>query len=163
MQLLAGEDILYTGIMYSARDQAHKRLAESVKKGKRTPFPLRDAVIYYTGPTPAHAHHAVGSAGPTTSGRMDVFTPCLLDAGLGGMVGKGGRSKDVIAAIRRTRAVYFLAVGGAGAYLSSRIKKSEVIVYSELGTEAIHRFEVVEFPLIVGIDARGNNVFKNIG
>jgi len=159
-KLKAGDEVLYTGTVYTARDQAHKRLVDAVRERKKMPFVLKDAIIYYTGPTPSKDKNKIGSCGPTTSSRMDKFTPALLGAGVGAMIGKGNRSKEVIGAIKKMKAVYLLAVGGAGAYLSKRVKSAKVIAYKDLGPEAIHRLEVEKFPLIVGIDSRGNNIYS---
>ena len=160
LKLKAGQDVLFSGILYTARDQAHKRLVESLTKKRSLPIDLEDAVIYYTGPTPSRNKNKVGSAGPTTSSRMDKFTPVLLNAGVKGLIGKGDRDKSVIDAIRHNKAVYFIAIGGAGAYLSKCIKKAKVIAYKELGAEAIHRLEVKDFPLIVAVDSKGNNIYR---
>lgn len=160
--LRAGEEVLYSGTVYTARDQAHKKLAEAIIKKKKPPIDLNDAVIYYTGPTPSREKNKVGSAGPTTSSRMDRFTPFLLDKGVGALIGKGARSDKIARAIKKNKAVYFLAPGGAGAYLSKRIKEAKVAAYADLGAEAIHRFEVEDFPLIVGIDSKGKDVYKKI-
>lgn len=159
-RLKAGEEILYTGIIYTARDQAHKKLTEAIQKKKRLPFDLKNAIIYYAGPTPSRYKNKVGSIGPTTASRMDSFTPLLLNKGIAAMIGKGNRSDKVINSIKRNKAIYFLAIGGAGAYLSQRIKKSKVIAYKELGAEAIHKLEVEKFPLIVGIDTKGRNIYE---
>lgn len=161
LKLKAGQDVLFSGILYTARDQAHKRLVESLTKKRSLPIDLEDAVIYYTGPTPSRNKNKVGSAGPTTSSRMDKFTPVLLNAGVKGLIGKGDRDKSVIDAIRHNKAVYFIAIGGAGAYLSKCIKKAKVIAYKELGAEAIHRLEVKDFPLIVAVDSKGNNIYSH--
>ncbi len=158
--LSAGDSVLMTGVVYTARDAAHKRLIELIQAGKELPVDLRDAVIYYVGPAPAKPGQAAGSAGPTTSYRMDAYTPQLLDLGLRGMIGKGLRSREVIDSIRKNHAVYFAAIGGAGALLSARIVKSEVIAYPDLGAEAIHRFEVRDLPLTVVIDTNGNNLYE---
>ncbi|NQT23059.1 MAG: fumarate hydratase C-terminal domain-containing protein [Candidatus Omnitrophica bacterium] len=157
--LRMGQEILYTGTIYTARDQAHKRLAELIKKKKRLPIDLKDAIIYYCGPTPSKFKNKLGSAGPTTSLRMDKFTPLLLRHGVGAFIGKGNRSKEVVKAIKKHSALYFIAVGGAGAYLSRRIKKAKAIAFTDLGPEAIYRLEVREFPLTVAIDVRGKNIY----
>lgn len=160
VDLKAGDYVYITGTIYSARDAAHKRMYESMLEGKEIPIDLKDNVIYYLGPTPAKEGQVIGSAGPTTSSRMDKYTPLLLENGLNGMVGKGKRSQDVIDAIVKNKAVYFAAVGGAGALLSKCIKKSEVIAYEDLGTEAIRKMEVENFPVIVVIDSEGNNLYE---
>lgn len=160
VKLHAGDYVYISGIIYSARDAAHKRMYEAMEQGNEIPIDLTDNVIYYLGPTPAKEGQVIGSAGPTTASRMDKYTPRLLDSGLTGMIGKGKRSKEVIDAIIRNKAVYFAAVGGAGALLSKCIKKSEVIAYDDLGTEAIRRMEVEDFPVIVVIDSEGNNLYE---
>lgn len=159
-KLQAGDYVYITGTIYSARDAAHKRMYETMLEGKEIPMNLKDNTIYYLGPTPAKKGQVIGSAGPTTSSRMDKYTPMLLDNGLNGMIGKGRRSQEVIDAIVRNKAVYFVAVGGAGALLSKCIKKSEVIAYDDLGTEAIRKMEVEDFPVIVVIDSNGNNLYE---
>jgi fumarate hydratase subunit beta len=148
-RLKIGEEVLLSGVVYTARDQAHKKLAALLKSKKRLPVELKGQTLYYCGPTAARPGRIIGSCGPTTSARMDVFTPALIRAGVKGMIGKGGRSKEVIAAIKRHKAVYFTAVGGAAAYLSKRVKKAKVAAFKELGPEAIHRLEVKDFPVIV--------------
>lgn len=158
--LKAGDYVYLTGTIYSARDAAHKRMQEALDKGEELPFDVTDNVIYYLGPTPAREGRPIGSAGPTTSSRMDKYTPALLDLGLGGMIGKGKRSPAVIEAIVRNKCVYFAAVGGAGAILSKRIISSEVIAYDDLGTEAIRKMQVKDFPVIVVIDSQGNNLYE---
>lgn len=160
VNLKAGDYVYITGTIYSARDAAHKRMYETMLDGKEIPIDLTDNVIYYLGPTPAKEGKVIGSAGPTTSSRMDKYTPLLLDNGLNGMIGKGKRSKEVIDAIIRNKAVYFAAVGGAGALLSRCIKESEVIAYDDLGTEAIRKMKVEDFPVIVVIDSEGNNLYE---
>lgn len=156
MNVLKPGDVVYlTGTVYTARDAAHKRMYEAVCDGKSLPFDIRNAVIYYLGPTPAAPGQVIGSAGPTTSGRMDKYTPTLLDLGLKGMIGKGRRSEEVRSSIAKNRAVYFGATGGAGALLSKCITASEVIAYDDLGTEAIRRLWVEKFPVTVLIDAEG--------
>jgi fumarate hydratase subunit beta len=159
-KLKIGEKVLLSGVIYTARDQAHKRLAEAIKEGKPLPFGLRGQVIYYCGPTPAPLGKIIGSCGPTTSSRMDAFTPALLKAGLVGMIGKGRRSQAVVEAIKKYRAVYLLAYAGCGALISGHVEKMELIAYKEFGPEAIYRLEVRDLPLIVGIDARGNDIYK---
>ena len=158
--LKSGDYVYITGTVYTARDAAHKRMYETMLDGKEIPIDLKDNVIYYLGPTPAKEGQVIGSAGPTTSSRMDKYTPLLLENGLNGMIGKGKRSKEVIDAIVKNKAVYFAAVGGAGALLSKCIKKSEVIAYDDLGTEAIRKMEVEDFPVIVVIDSEGNNLYE---
>ncbi|MDR0623783.1 MAG: Fe-S-containing hydro-lyase [Treponema sp.] len=158
--LSAGDQVYISGVIYTARDAAHKRLVDLLDAGKPLPFPMEDAVIYYVGPTPAGPGQVIGSAGPTTSYRMDAYTPRLLELGLRGMIGKGKRSAGVIGAIRKAGAVYFGALGGAGALLSQRIKAAEVIAFEDLGTEAIRRLRVEEFPVTVVIDSGGNNLYE---
>ena len=157
--LRAGDYVYITGIIYTARDAAHKRMYEILQKGGELPINLKEQVIYYMGPSPARKDYPIGSAGPTTASRMDKYTPQLLDLGLGAMIGKGKRSPSVVDAIIRNGAVYFAAVG-AGALLSKCIKKSEVIAYEDLGTEAIRRLEVENFPAIVVIDSKGQNLYE---
>lgn len=159
-ELKAGDYVYLTGTLYSARDAAHKRLYDSIIEQKNLPIDLTDNVFYYLGPTPAKEGQVIGSAGPTTSSRMDKYTPLLLSKGLTGMIGKGKRSKEVIDAIVENKAVYFAAVGGAGALLSKCIKESEVIAYDDLGTEAIRKMRVEDFPVIVVIDSEGNNLYE---
>ena len=158
--LKAGDIVSLTGVVYVARDAAHKRMIETLAKGKNLPFDLADAVIYYLGPSPAREGRVIGSAGPTTAGRMDKYTPTLLTKGLRGMIGKGRRSDAVVEAMKENGAVYFAAVGGAGALLSKHITKSEVLAYEDLGTEAIRRLYVEDFPVIVVIDSEGNDLYK---
>ena len=161
--LKAGDMVFITGTIYTARDAAHKRMAETLAAGKELPFDIKGNVIYYMGPSPAREGRPIGSAGPTTASRMDKYTPELLDLGLGAMIGKGKRSKDVIDAIIRNESVYFAAIGGAGALLSKAILESEVIAYDDLGTEAIRKLKVEKFPAIVVIDAKGNNLYEQTG
>lgn len=158
--LKAGDYVYITGTIYTARDAAHKRMKETLDKGKSLPLSWEGQVIYYMGPSPAREGRPIGSAGPTTASRMDKYTPELLDMGLGAMIGKGKRSSQVIEAIVRNGAVYFAAVGGAGALLSKCIIKSEVLAYEDLGAEAIRRLEVENFPAIVVIDSEGNNLYE---
>ncbi len=158
--LRSGDYVYITGTIYTARDAAHKRMAEALAEGKTLPIDMKNNIIYYMGPSPAREGRPIGSAGPTTASRMDKYAPDLLDLGLKGMIGKGKRSDAVKAAIIRNGAVYFAAVGGAGALLSQRIKSSEVIAYDDLGTEAIRRLEVENFPVIVVIDSEGNNLYE---
>ena len=157
--LEAGDMVYLTGIVYSARDAAHKRMIETLKEGKELPFEINGQTIYYLGPTPAREGQVIGSAGPTTSSRMDKYTPALLERGLKGMIGKGKRSPEVIKSMISNHAVYFAAIGGAGALLSRQIKKSRVIAYEKLGTEAIREMYVEDFPVIVVIDSRGRNLY----
>lgn len=159
-QLKAGDYVYLTGTIYTARDAAHKRMNESLDQGEKLPVKLEEQVIYYMGPSPAREGRPIGSAGPTTASRMDKYAPDLLDLGLKGMIGKGKRSQAVIDGIVRNGAVYFAAVGGAGAILSKCIKKSTVIAYDDLGTEAIRELEVENLPVIVVIDSEGNNLYE---
>ena len=158
--LRVGDYVYLTGTIYTARDAAHKRMQETLDRGEELPLKMENNVIYYMGPSPAREGRPIGSAGPTTASRMDKYAPGLLDLGLKGMIGKGKRSKEVADAIVRNRAVYFAAVGGAGALLSKSITSSEVIAYDDLGTEAIRRLKVNKFPVIVVIDAQGNNLYE---
>ena len=158
--LHSGDDVLISGVIYTARDAAHKRLCELLAEGKELPFPVKDSVIYYAGPTPAKEGQAIGSAGPTTSYRMDAYSPMLIEAGETGMIGKGKRSPEVIEAMKKNKAVYFGAIGGAGAYLSRCIKKAEVVCYEDLGAEALRRLTVEDFPAFVIIDSEGNNLYE---
>ena len=159
-ELRAGDYVYITGTIYTARDAAHKRMSEALAAGKPLPIDMKNNIIYYMGPSPAREGRPIGSAGPTTASRMDKYAPALLDLGLKGMIGKGKRTQQVKDAIVRNGAVYFAAVGGAGALLSQRIKKSEVIAYEDLGTEAIRKLEVEDFPVIVVIDSEGNNLYE---
>ena len=158
--LRAGDYVKITGTIYTARDAAHKRMKETLDRGEALPFSLENNVIYYMGPSPAREGRPIGSAGPTTASRMDKYAPELLDLGLKGMIGKGKRTVQVKEAIVRNGAVYFAAVGGAGALLSKKILSSEVIAYEDLGAEAIRKLEVKEFPVIVVIDSEGNNLYE---
>ena len=160
--LLAGAFVYLSGTIYSARDAAHKRMYEALLEGKDIPFDLENNIIYYLGPSPARDGQVIGSAGPTTSSRMDKYTPLLLEKGLKGMIGKGRRSEEVINSMNKNNAVYFAAIGGAGALLSKCIKKSEVIAYDDLGTEAIRKLEVENFPVIVVVDNKKNNLYDNV-
>lgn len=160
-QLRSGDTVRLTGVIYTARDAAHKRLVELVQAGKPLPFDVKDATIYYVGPTPAKPGQAIGSAGPTTSYRMDAYAPTLIALGETGMIGKGKRSDEVIAAMKEHGAVYFGAIGGAGALLSKCIKKAELVAYEDLGAEAIRRLEVEDFPVVVIIDSQGNNLYES--
>ncbi|MDE7327748.1 MAG: Fe-S-containing hydro-lyase [Lachnospiraceae bacterium] len=157
--LTVGDYVYLTGIIYSARDAAHKRMTETLASGGVLPLPIKDQTIYYLGPTPARPGQVIGSAGPTTSSRMDKYTPTLLALGMTGMIGKGRRSKAVAEAMREHHAVYFAAVGGAGALLSKCIKKAEVVAYEDLGAEAIYKLEVEDFPVIVVMDDKGGNLY----
>ena len=159
-ELKAGDYVYLTGTIYTARDAAHKRMYEALQNGEALPFDIEGNVIYYMGPSPAREGRPIGSAGPTTASRMDKYAPKLLDLGLKGMIGKGKRSEQVKEAIVRNGSVYFAAVGGAGAILSKAIKKSEVIAYDDLGTEAIRKLYVEDFPAIVVIDSQGNNLYE---
>jgi fumarate hydratase subunit beta len=158
--LRAGDDVLLSGTMYVGRDSAHKRIVEALDQGKPLPFDVRGQTIYYMGPSPAKPGQAIGSAGPTTSGRMDSYSPRLMAEGLRGMVGKGMRSPAVKEALKKHRAVYFAAIGGAGALISKAIKKSDVIAYEELGAEALLRIEVADFPVIVINDIYGGDLYE---
>lgn len=158
--LHAGDYVYITGTIYSARDAAHKRLTETLSKGEALPIPLENEIIYYLGPTPAKPGQAIGSAGPTTASRMDKYAPALLDLGQTAMIGKGRRSEAVIASMKKNTAVYFAAVGGAGALLSKCIKKADIIAYEDLGAEAIYKLEVEDFPVIVVIDCEGKNLYQ---
>ena len=158
--LKAGDYVYITGTIYVARDAAHKRMIEVLDRGEQLPIEIENATIYYMGPSPAREGRPIGSAGPTTASRMDKYAPKLLDLGLKGMIGKGKRSEQVKEAIVRNGSVYFAAVGGAGAILSKAIKKSEVIAYDDLGTEAIRKLYVEDFPAIVVIDSQGNNLYE---
>lgn len=158
--LQAGDYVYLTGTIYTARDAAHKRIYDALKKGEQLPLDMKNNVIYYMGPSPARTGRQIGSAGPTTASRMDKYTPSLLDLGLKGMIGKGRRSQEVKEAVIRNGAVYFAAVGGAGALLSRSIISSQVIAYDDLGTEAIRKLEVKDFPVIVVMDATGNDLYE---
>ena len=158
-QLRAGDYVYITGTIYTARDAAHKRMYEALEKGETLPLEMKGNVIYYMGPSPAREGRPIGSAGPTTASRMDKYAPALLDLGLIGMIGKGKRSDAVKEAIVRNSAVYFAAVGGAGALLAGSIKASEVIAYDDLGTEAIRRLEVENFPAVVAYDCHGKSIY----
>ena len=158
--LKAGDYVYLTGTIYSARDAAHKRMQETMDKGEVLPLEIKDTVIYYMGPSPAREGRPIGSAGPTTSSRMDKYAPKLLDMGLGAMIGKGKRNQAVLDAIVRNKSVYFAAIGGAGALLSKCITSSEVIAYNDLGAEAIRKMEVKDFPVVVVVDSEGNNLYE---
>jgi fumarate hydratase subunit beta len=159
--LRAGDSCLISGVIYTARDAAHKRLCELVEAGKELPLDVKDSIIYFVGPTPAKPGEVIGSAGPTTSYRMDAYSPMLIRLGLTGMIGKGKRGAEVVDAMKAHGAVYFGAIGGCGALLSKCIKKSELVAYEDLGAEAIRRLEVEDFPAIVIIDNRGNNLYHS--
>ena len=159
-ELKCGDSILLTGTIYTARDAAHKRLIELIEKGEELPFNLEGETIYYVGPTPPKPGMVIGSAGPTTSYRMDAYAPKLLDLGLKGMIGKGLRNEEVIESIKKNKAIYFGAIGGAAALIGKSIIKSEVIAYEDLGSEAIRRLEVKDLPLVVIIDSLGNNLYE---
>lgn len=159
-ELAAGDYLYITGTVYTARDAAHKRMQEALHEGKELPFSVKNQVIYYLGPSPAKPGQVIGSAGPTTSSRMDKYTPELLDRGLKGMIGKGKRSREVMESMIKNHCVYMAAVGGAGALLSKCIQSSEVIAYEDLGTEAIRKLFVKDLPVVVVIDKNGNNLYK---
>jgi len=161
-ELKAGDKVYLSGTVYTARDAAHKKFFELIEKGKRLPFPIKNSVIYFAGPTPTPENLAIGSCGPTTSSRMDPYSPKLYDMGLLATIGKGERSLEVIDAIKRNKAVYFCAIGGAGALASLNIKECEVIAFEELGCESVKRLVFKDFPLFVGIDSFGNEIFKNL-
>jgi len=161
MELRAGDMVLISGSIYTGRDAAHKKLMEAIANGEQLPFDPKDQIIYYVGPTPAKPGAVIGSAGPTTSSRMDNMTVPLLERGLTGMIGKGARSEEVIDGMKRVGAVYFGAVGGAGALISTCIKSSEIVAYEELGPEAIRRIYVEDFPAVVVIDSRGGNLYES--
>ena len=158
--LKAGDSVRITGPIYTARDAAHKRMTEALARGEKLPIDIKGNVIYYVGPSPEKPGQVVGSAGPTTSGRMDQYTPTLLEQGMKGMIGKGSRSQAVIDSIVKNCAVYFVAIGGAAAVISKSIKAQELLAYGDLGPEAIRRYDVVDFPAIVCIDCEGNDFYK---
>lgn len=160
LDLKAGDYVYISGTIYTARDAAHKRMYEAMQAGQQIPIDLQENIIYYLGPSPAREGQVIGSAGPTTSSRMDKYTPLFLDKGLKGMIGKGKRSPEVIESMAKNHAVYFAAIGGAGALLSECIKKAEIIAYEDLGTEAIRRLEVENLPVIVVIDKDKNNMYE---
>jgi fumarate hydratase subunit beta len=159
-KLKAGDRVLITGVIYTARDAAHKRMVEAMSGGAKLPFDITNQTIYYMGPTPARPGQVIGSAGPTTSGRMDSYAVRLMAAGLKGMVGKGNRSQEIKDAIKKYKAVYFAAIGGAGALISKSIKKAEVVAYEDLGAEAVHRLEVEDFPATVINDIYGGDLYE---
>ena len=158
-ELKAGDYVYLTGTIYTARDAAHKRMYDTMLEGKEIPMDLKNNVIYYLGPTPAREGQVIGSAGPTTASRMDKYTPALLELGMRGMIGKGRRTEAVRESMMKNQAVYFAAVGGAGALLSKSILQAEVIAYEDLGTEAIRKLEIKDFPVIVVMDCEGNNLY----
>ena len=158
--LKAGDSCLISGVIYTARDAAHKRLCELAEQGKELPIDVKDATIYYVGPTPARPGQAIGSAGPTTSYRMDAYSPLLISLGETGMIGKGKRGPEVVAAMKEHGAVYFGAIGGCGALLGQCVRKAEIVAYEDLGAEAIRRLEVEDFPVVVIIDSEGNNLYE---
>jgi fumarate hydratase subunit beta len=159
-KLKAGDQVLITGVVYAARDAAHKRMVEALDRGEKLPFDITNQTIYYMGPTPARPGQVIGSAGPTTSGRMDSYAARLMAVGLKGMIGKGSRSQEVKDAMKRYKAIYFAAIGGAGALISKSIRKAEVIAYEDLGAEAIHRLEVKDFPATVINDIYGGDLYE---
>lgn len=159
-QLKAGDKVAISGTIYTGRDAAHKRLLAALAEGKDLPMEIRDQIIYYVGPAPAGPGKPIGSCGPTTSGRMDSLTPVLLDEGLRGMIGKGPRNQEVIDSMIKNGAVYFAAVGGAAAVIANSVKKAKTVAYEDLGPEAVYRLEVEDFPVIVAIDAEGNNQYE---
>jgi fumarate hydratase subunit beta len=159
-KLKAGDKVLLNGVIYTGRDAAHKRLYDLVMEGKPLPIDIKGQVIYYVGPAPAKPGQVIGSAGPTTSGRMDAYSPKLIEMGLKGMIGKGMRKKEVVEAMKKYKAVYFAATGGAGALLAKAIKKAQVVAYDDLGPEAINRLEVEDFPVVVVNDTKGNDLYE---
>lgn len=158
--LKVGDEVLISGIIYTARDAAHKNLVNALKNSEKLPFDLVGQVVYYVGPTPARPNQAIGSCGPTSSYRMDTFSPILMSEGLKVMIGKGERSTELVNEVKRQQGVYLMAIGGIGALLSKTVRKSEVIAYPELGAEAIRKLEVENFPAIVAIDSQGNSIFQ---
>ena len=159
-RLKTGDELFLSGVIYTARDQAHKRLVEAIKKGCKLPIDLKNQIIYYCGPTKTPKGKIIGACGPTTSSRMDTFTPVLLKVGLAGMIGKGSRAKEAREAIKKYKAVYFLTYAGCGALLAKYVEKATPVAYANLGPEAILKLEVEDFPLVVGIDSKGRSVFK---
>ena len=159
-ELHAGDPVLLSGTVYAARDEAHEKMIGLLEAGEPLPFDIRDATVYYVGPAPAAPGKVIGPAGPTTSGRMDAYTPALLERGLTGMIGKGERSDEVIASMKKNRAVYFGAVGGAGALLAECIISQEIVAWEELGPEALRKLEIKDFPVTVVIDCEGNDLYK---
>ncbi|MDK2801060.1 MAG: fumarate hydratase subunit beta [Clostridiales bacterium] len=158
--LKAGDSVLISGTIYTGRDAAHKRMIESLKKGETLPFNIKDQIIYYVGPCPAKPGQIIGSCGPTTSGRMDAYAPLLIEKGLTGMIGKGLRNTVVIEAMQKHGAIYFGAIGGAGALIAKTVKSEEIVAYEDLGTEAIRKLTVEKFPAVVIIDSKGNNLYE---
>lgn len=159
-KLRAGDSVLISGVIYTARDAAHARMAEAFKEGRDFPVDFKNQIIYYAGPCPAKPGDVIGSCGPTTAGRMDAYTPMLLDNGLAGMIGKGARNQAVVDAIKRNGCVYFGAIGGAGALIAQAVKSSEVVAYDDLGTEAIRKLVVEDFPAVVLMDCDGNDLYE---
>lgn len=159
-KLKAGDSVLLSGTVYTARDAAHKRICECLDRGEKPPFDLNGSAVYYVGPTPEHDGCCIGSAGPTTSGRMDVYSPRLLDAGLKIIIGKGNRSKDVVRSMVQNGAVYLAAIGGAGALMAASIEEAELVCWEDLGCEAVRRLKVKDMPLTVAIDSEGNDLYK---
>ena len=159
-KLKAGDKVILSGVLYTARDSAHKRLVEALDKGEKLPIDITGQTIYYMGPAPAKPGQVIGSAGPTTSGRMDAYAPRLMAVGLKGMLGKGSRTQAVKDAMKKYKAVYFVATGGAGALIAQRIKKAQVVAYDDLGAEAIHKLEVEDLPVIVVNDAYGGDLYE---
>lgn len=159
-KLKAGDSVLLSGTVYTARDAAHKRICECLDRGEKPPFDINGSAVYYVGPTPEHDGCCIGSAGPTTSGRMDVYSPRLLDAGLKIMIGKGNRSKDVVRSMVQNGAVYLAAIGGAGALMAASIEEAELVCWEDLGCEAVRRLKVKDMPLTVAIDSEGNDLYK---
>ncbi len=160
LKLKAGDRVLLSGTIYTARDAAHKRMFEALERGEELPFDVKGQTIYYVGPTPSKPGHVIGSAGPTTSGRMDKYTPSLLDLGLKGMIGKGYRSEEVIESMKKNKAVYFAAIGGSGALIARTIQSVEVVAYEDLGPEAIYKLTIKDFPAVVIVDSEGNDWYK---
>lgn len=158
--LKAGDCVTITGYIYTGRDAAHKRMCEALKNGEKLPFDVKNQIIYYVGPCPKKDGEIIGSCGPTTSGRMDAYAPKLIELGLSGMIGKGLRSKEVIDAMKKHKSVYFGAIGGAGALIAKHVKSCEMIAYGDLGTEAVHKLYVEDFPATVVIDIYGNNIYE---
>ncbi|MCL6571892.1 MAG: Fe-S-containing hydro-lyase [Bacillus sp. (in: Bacteria)] len=158
--LKAGDQVSITGVIYSARDAAHKNMVDALKENKQLPFDVEGQIIYFAGPTPAKPGRVIGSCGPTTSGRMDAYSPELMEQGLKGMIGKGPRSKAVIESMKKNGAVYFAAIGGAAALIADTIKKVDIVAYEDLGPEAIRRMEVVDYPCIVAVDSEGNDLYE---
>lgn len=159
--LHAGDNVLLTGTIYTSRDAGHKRMCEALARGEEIPFDPKDATIYYVGPTPAKPGHVIGSAGPTTSGRMDAYAPTMMSVGARGMIGKGARLPEVVEAMKKYSGIYFGAIGGAGALLSKCIKECELIAFEDLGAEALRKLYVEDMPLVVIIDSEGNNLYED--